>query len=293
MSVEKKTLIGYLAYPAVMLTGVVSHLVFIHWGLNTLLSTYLPILVGAGIITFLEQKLFFREKWIGRKKDVIEDGLYMALVQIVLPRWVTIGFTLYLLNISIALPDPDEGYWPNEWNNGFQVALMLFIADFLRYWLHRASHEWPPLWRLHAVHHSPHKLYWFNVGRFHPIEKCLQMLFDTFPFVLLGVGEEVVALYLVFYSINGFFQHCNIQLKLGPLNYLISGPELHRWHHSKFPEESNKNYGNNLIVWDLVFGTRFLPETREVGELGLINRKYPMAFLDQLKAPFKKGLDKE
>ncbi|QPJ62874.1 MAG: sterol desaturase family protein [Candidatus Nitronauta litoralis] len=293
MNPANKTLLTHITYPAVMTAGITAHIVFMGWGLNVMLSTYLPILAGAALITLTEHKLVYRGQWTGRKKDVIEDGIYMALIQIALPRIIMAGFSLYLLEILRESETISLKFWPHDWNTGSQVILMLLSADFFRYWLHRASHEWAYLWRLHAVHHSPHKLYWFNVGRFHPIEKCLQMLFDTIPFVLLGVGEQVFALYLVFYSINGFFQHCNIELKLGPLNYLISGPELHRWHHSRLPEESNQNYGNNLILWDLLFGTWFLPETRQVGELGLTNRSYPMRFLDQLKAPFIKGLDKD
>ena len=99
-------------------------------------------------------------------------------------------------------------------------------------------------------------------------------------------------MYFVFYAINGFFQHCNIKLHLGPLNYLISGPELHRWHHSVLVAESNNNYGNNLIVWDLIFGSWFLPRDRKVGDLGLLNRNYPTDFTGQMKSPFCKGLDK-
>ena len=170
---------------------------------------------------------------------------------------------------------------------------MLFLADLLRYWLHRAAHEWEPLWRLHAVHHSPHKLYWVNVGRFHPLDKALQFLLDAFPFIIVGVSEEVLSIYFVFYAINGFFQHCNINLRLGFLNYLISGPELHRWHHSILIRESNRNYGNNLIVWDLIFGTWFLPKEKSVDGLGLKNRQYPLDFASQIRTPFIKGLDKQ
>ena len=169
---------------------------------------------------------------------------------------------------------------------------MLLIADFFRYWLHRLSHSWKPLWQLHAVHHSPHKLYWLNVSRFHPIEKTIQYLFDVLPFILVGVSDDVLAWYFVFYAVNGFFQHCNINVRMGVLNFLISGPQLHRWHHSVEIHESNRNYGNNLIVWDLLFGTWFLPGSRDVGPLGLINREYPLSFLSQLKTPFIKGLDK-
>ena len=157
----------------------------------------------------------------------------------------------------------------HRWPLAAQVVLMILGADFLRYWLHRAMHTHPLLWRLHAVHHAPERLYWLNVGRFHPVDKAIQFLFDSLPFILLGVGADVVALYFVFYAINGFYQHSNGDVRLGLLNHLISGPELHRWHHSRVAAESNTNYGNNLIVWDILFGTRFLPSDREVGALGV------------------------
>ena len=84
--------------------------------------------------------------------------------------------------------------WPSTQPLVVQVALMLLVAELLRYPLHVAAHNTKILWRLHAVHHSPKKLYWLNVGRFHPAEKALQYVRDTLPFILVGVGEEAVAL---------------------------------------------------------------------------------------------------
>ena len=74
----------------------------------------------------------------------------------------------------------------------------------------------------------------------------------------------MLALYYIAYATNGFFQHCNIELRYGLLNYIVGSAETHRWHHSRVPRESNANYGNTVIVWDLVFGTWFLPKEREV-----------------------------
>ena len=56
--------------------------------------------------------------------------------------------------------------------------------------------------------------------------------------------------------------------------------------------ESNTNYGNNLIVWDIIFGTFFLPKRREVGEIGLLNQDYPEGYIGQVVAPFKGEMDK-
>jgi len=105
------------------------------------------------------------------------------------------------------------------------------------------------------------------------------------------MNEGVLTTYLVFYGINGFFQHSNINVKFGFLNYIVSSSELHRWHHSEIPRESNGNYGNNLIIWDVIFGTWFLPKDRSVGEIGLRNRNFPKDYLTQLKAPFISKID--
>ncbi len=281
-----KKIIACTTYPMVMSLGLISHYWMLHGGFSIKTATYTPVIVGAFIITLMELKFSHRKKWLAEKSDLLNDTVYMVLVQVLLPRLLSFFVAITLLRSLQNSQWMVTGFWPHAWPHFLQAMLMILAADFLRYWLHKLSHEWPPLWRLHAVHHSPHKLYWVNVGRFHPVEKALQFIFDALPFILLGISEEVLALYFVFYSINGFFQHCNIELRLGFLNYIISGPELHRWHHSKLVEEANRNYGNNTIVWDLVFGTRFLPKDREVDELGLKNRSYPTGFVDQLKTPF-------
>ncbi len=121
----------------------------------------------------------------------------------------------------------------------------------------------------------------------------MQFVFDALPFILIGIGEEVLGLYFVFYIVNGAFQHCNIHLRFGWLNYVISTAELHRWHHSKIPRESNTNFGNNVILWDLLFGTRFLPQDHKVGELGVLNGEYPLDFNSQMKTPFISGIETE
>ena len=281
--------VAVLAYPAVIALGLAIHFVLLHYGADLMLATYGPVIFGAAAVTFLEIQFPHRRAWWAGKQEVLNDAVYMAVVQVVWPRILTFLLAITLLDYFKSQDFTVADLWPHHWPVAVQAVLMVLSADFMRYWLHRFVHEWPFLWRFHAVHHSPHKLYWVNVGRFHFVDKALQFLFDAMPFIIVGVAEEVLALYFVFYSINGFFQHCNVEVRLGFLNHVVSGPELHRWHHSKFPEESNRNYGNNLIVWDTLFGTRFLPEDRLVGDLGLKNREYPMSFLGQVRTPFIKG----
>ena len=287
-------LMPWMMYPGLIAASLLLHHLLLPTNLGLFVSTYVPVGLAAVAITLLERYYPHRAEWKPDHHDVANDLTFMVLVQILLPKVLTFLLAVTVLRWVHHHDIAVSGWWPHRWPVLAQAALMLLSADFLRYWLHRGSHEWSPwLWRFHAVHHSPPKLYWVNVGRFHPLEKALQFLFDAAPFIILGVSEHVLALYFVFYAVNGFFQHCNAEARLGLLNYIISGPELHRWHHSREIRESNKNYGNNIILWDLLFGSYFLPKDRQVDSLGLRNRAYPLSFPAQLRTPFIKGLDQE
>lgn len=278
----------WIAYPGTITLAITFHLWLVNIQPSIMLATYLPVIIGLGLVIVLERNIPNRLPWQPGATDIKNDLVFMLLIQIALPRLLA-----FLAIIALVKPLASAGlttstWWPHHWQTATQVILMLVTAEFMRYWLHRFAHTNPLLWRLHAVHHSVDKLYWLNVGRFHPLDKTLQFLLDALPFLLLGVSEEVIALYFVFYAINGFFQHSNIKLHHGFLNYLISSAELHRWHHSRLTAEANNNYGNNLIIWDLVFGSWYLPKGRSVSDLGLKNHHYPMSFGAQMRTPFVK-----
>ena len=275
-------------YPLLICAAILLHLIISVAGVPLVYSTYIPVLLAAVSVTLLEIYFPYRDAWKPNTTDVINDSSFMVIVQVLLPQFLS-----YLVVISLITASAQESsVWPSHLPNAIQVILMILFADFLRYWLHRASHEFMPLWQLHAVHHSPEKLYWLNVGRFHPLEKALQFLFDALPFIILGVDQTVLSLYFVFYAVNGYIQHSNVDVRFGWLNYIISSAELHRWHHSDKIEESNQNYGNNIIIWDILFGTYYFPNGRVVDDLGLKNKKYPVSFLKQMKTPFIPRLEK-
>ncbi len=278
--------IRVVSYPGIMIAGFVLFVLLARADVPLTISSYLPAVLAAVLITLHEIMLPHREDWKPGRGEVVNDAAFLVAIQILLPYLLSLAAVLWLAGSVQSQGWGVTTLWPDHLPVAVQALLMLLGADFLRYWMHRAFHRFPPLWQLHAVHHSPHRLYWLNVGRFHPIEKAIQYLADSLPFILLGVSEPVLATYFVFFSINGFFQHSNCSVRLGPLNYIVSGPELHRWHHSRLAAESDTNFGNNLIIWDLLFGTRFLPADREVGPLGLQNTAYPLSFLAQLRSPF-------
>ena len=275
-------------YPVVSAGACVAFYVLAESGTATAVAAYGPILVAAILIMLSELWWPYRPSWRPDRRTVTTDVVFTTVVQMVIPAFAAIAFAL------VAKAFTGSGWevrhlWPHQLPGTVQVLLMLVLADFVRYWQHRAMHRSPVLWRLHAVHHSPDRLYWLNVGRFHPLEEVLQSLVDALPFVILGVDERVLAGYYVFYAVNGFFQHANCDVRLGPLNWIVAGPELHRWHHSVDVREANHNYGNKLIVWDTLFGSRYLPTARDVGDLGNGEATCPTTFVGQMAAPFRRG----
>lgn len=275
----------YLAYPA-LICG--SYMLFV-WlrdtGSPLLFSSYLAVMIGTMGVILHESFNPARSEWRPDQKDVVSDGIFLVVVQIGLPAILKVLVPALIISLAGSTFFTAVQIWPHTWPLLAQIALMLVVAEFFRYWLHRMMHEFTPLWRLHAVHHASDKLYTVNVGRFHPLDKAIQFFGDSLPFLLLGVSPDVFAAYFVIYAINGFYQHSNADIRLGPLNWIVAGPELHRWHHSTVVAEGHANYGNNLIIWDAVFGTRLLPADRTVAEVGIGNKKWPRGFLAQIIAP--------
>jgi len=279
-------LLPSIHYPAAMVAVFSLFAVLQGAGMPLVVSTYVPVLSLAAVVTWLERLRPNREEWRPPTREVGTDLGFMVAVQLALPPLVGFLFAYALIEPARSLNLPTSRLWPHGWPIWTQAVLMVLAVDFLRYWLHRAAHQNDTLWRLHAVHHSVEQLYWLNTARFHPIEKALQMCLDSLPFLLMGVDATVLALYYLAYASNGFFQHCNIRLRYGFLNYIVGSAETHRWHHSREPREANANYGNTVIVWDLLFGTWFLPPDRDVDALGLKDSAYPKSFLGLMRAPF-------
>ncbi len=278
--------LSYALYPVVVALSVGLYVWMEAEGFNIVVASYLCAAFGIVLVLAHETVMPFRTTWVPDRPEFVEDIKFLVLVQLALPG-------LLKLVVTVALAGAVTGLelWPTGLPGLTQVAIMLVVAEFFRYWMHRYLHVNKRLWQLHAVHHSPDKLYAANVGRFHPLDKGIQFFGDTLPFIVLGVEPEIFTLYFVCYAVNGFYQHSNAYVRLGWLNYVIAGPELHRWHHSKKYSEAHGNYGNNLIVWDVVFGTRFDVAGSEVAALGITNPDWPMQFADSLAAPFTVDAD--
>lgn len=207
--------------------------------------------------------------------------LSKGLVQVVVVFSATVG----LAELIQPAAGSTDRFWPGNWPMPLQILLGLVVAEFGLYWAHRIAHEYPFLWRFHAIHHSATRLWFINTGRFHFVDAALSIAMSQPLLFILGAPVEVFLWTGAITAYIGMLTHCNIEMRFGVLSYLFNTPGLHRWHHSMDVREGNMNYGENLMLWDFVFKTFFNPDRRPPAEIG-IHAPMPTTFIGQLKHPF-------
>src|SRR5580700_960319 len=148
-----------------------------------------------------------------------------------------------------------------------RLALAVIANEIGGYWGHRWSHEIPFLWRFHAIHHSAEEIDWLVTVKAHPVDMFFTRLCATVPLYVLGLAQplgnriDIVPILVTFATTFwADFIHANVSLRFGWLEWLISTPAFHHWHHTNDgPEVINKNYSAMLPLVDKCFGTFYLP----------------------------------
>lgn len=167
-------------------------------------------------------------------------GLLAAHLALENETWQTgLSYGLNLTNPSVML-----------------VVTAVVFLDFCIYWQHRYFHYNKYLWKLHRVHHSDQKLSASSALRFHPLEILLSMLIKSTLVLSLGIPFIAVVMFEILLNACAIFNHTNIRLpKLAEhaLRLLLVTPSMHRIHHSTEQDDSNRNFGFCLSIWDRLF----------------------------------------
>ena len=135
------------------------------------------------------------------------------------------------------------------------------------YLAHYIEHNVKPLWMIHLVHHSDHKVDTTTANRHHPLESLIRFSFTLLGVFVSGAPIGMVMLYQSLSIISTQFSHANIKLskKLDKLiSYLFVSPDMHKIHHHYRLPYTDKNYGNIFSIWDRIFGTYIYYEREKI-----------------------------
>ena len=124
--------------------------------------------------------------------------------------------------------------------------------------------------------------------RLHPVNDWVARWIQASALVVLGFTPAAVAAYVPFLTFYAIFVHANVSWGLGPLGWLVASPKFHRWHHTSEDEGLDKNFAGLFPLFDVVFGTYYMPNGRLPERFGLARESIPETILGQLAYPFRR-----
>lgn len=176
----------------------------------------------------------------------------------------------------------------SEWPLLVQIPCVLLVADFTQYWVHRAFHSVPFLWRFHAVHHSAEAMDWLAGARLHIVDAVVTRGLTYVPIYVLGFSQSAIAVYVFVVAVQATFIHANVRWEFSWISALVATPCFHHWHHAAEPEAVDKNFSVHSPLWDWLFGTYYMPGSWP-GEYGLCgSRDVPTGWIPQFLYPFRR-----
>ena len=131
------------------------------------------------------------------------------------------------------------------------------------------------------------RLDWISGVRQHPFDGVIIAVPAVF-LVVAGFQLEVVGAFAVIQIVLGLFAHANVRWRLRPLHRVVMTPEYHHWHHSNTPESIHSNYSVFLPLWDIVWGTYYMPADRRPEVYGNSETTTPAHLPGQMLWPFGK-----
>jgi sterol desaturase/sphingolipid hydroxylase (fatty acid hydroxylase superfamily) len=254
------------------------------------------------VLSFLVLLVVFRVLELFRSRDkrlpIVRRGFWTDLAYWAFTPFVTrvvtgVGVAIVAYPVAFAIygkVDRDlimHGHGPlSQLPLWAQVAGILVLSDFVGYWMHRCFHA-GRLWKFHAVHHSSVDLDWLSAVRLHPVNDVVMRIAGILPILLMGFAPIAVAGVLPILTLMAILVHANVDWDWGPLCSVIVSPCFHRWHHTDETAARDRNFAGLLPIWDIVFGTYYMPPDRRPAAFGTA-ASVPDGLIGQLAYPFRR-----
>ena len=248
-------------------------------------------LLGSTLIFIFIEKLFAL-----RKEQPVFRPEWQTDFHHFIVNHMVVGFVLLATNLLVhklfgwATQDGIHGFVQNL---NFFVALFgtVLVADLVQYWTHRAYHEVPLPWRLHAVHRSVKSMDRLAGSRQHILELIITRTLVLAPIYVLGFSKEVIDAIIIIVGFQAVFNHANVSEPttrpiFGPLRDVIVTPNFHHWHRSQDDDAIDRNYAAHFAFIDCAFGTAVKSERAWPEPYGVVGDYVPNGFFKQLAFPF-------
>jgi len=253
-------------------------------------------LVGVSVVFYAWELIApWRKDQPKIRKDFWLDAFYMffnmllfgligfaAVSNVAVQVWSDLLQSLFGIENIVAL---HVGEWP-VW---LQLGTLFVLRDFIHWNVHRLLHRTRFLWQFHKVHHSVEQMGFAAHLRFHWMESVVYRVIEYLGLALVGFGlDDYFMVYLVSLAI-GHWNHANIVLPLGPLKYILNGPQMHIWHHAtSTADRGGVNFGLSLSCWDYLFGSAYVPRDGRDEVLGFDEiEAFPSGFVEQALYPLE------
>ncbi len=241
------------------------------------------IIISAAILFIILERIFPYTK--GQKvfrEGFFDDLALYTIAQSYILGIIIFGYVIYYIDNTTGISRLHLFSNVPIW---IQLVFFTITHEIYIYWMHRWQHKNKWLWRIHEAHHSPKKVDWLSGSRSHALEILINQTIEFMPIILLGAPVEVIAYKGIISAAWGMYIHSNLNVRTGKLQLIINGPEMHRWHHST-GKGRNRNFATKLAIWDWLWGTAYLPETKP-DEYGL-KTYFPNNYFSQTLFAFRR-----
>ena len=185
------------------------------------------------------------------RKQFWSDVSFYVMNSVIVTFLLAIPFGILAWGIS-RLPLHGVQEVVIAWPFWLKLVVGLVAGEAGGYWAHRLMHQIPLLWRFHVIHHAAEEMDWLVNIRVHPVEVVFMRMFQFVPLFALGLlrmnHQETGWLMVLIPLIGatwGHFIHSNTRLRFGALEWLVTTPAFHHWHHTNdAPKLHNKNYSS-------------------------------------------------
>ena len=242
------------------------------------LSIYLAIYIAALVIgETIFSFILFKKTY---KKELLVN-LVTGAVSI-----FTVGFFKTYI-FSYLFLKAYEWRWFEIGIHWYTWVIGFFAYTFYDYFTHVLYHRVRLFWCFHSVHHSVQ-----HMNSSAGFRASVLDVFSLNIFLLLlplcGIHPLV---YFIIYSIHkfwGMFIHVNERFvnKIGLLEYLLVSPSNHHLHHASNAAYIDKNYGEFVPWYDMLFGTYV--QEKEKPRYGTVSVQKELGFWESQLFEFRR-----